>query len=159
MKANDLLEKLEEITPEHGLEPVGLQEPHLERIDDPEALKTKIGKWKGTGWIARQSGVCVIEDGAGDDPTLGPLVSAELVETSQVTHQIRRVTNGWHITTITETEGATHLADTVRHIVDPKHHIAKNDRIAVYRRYWSLPEDGACEVVAWRLTGFEKGET
>ncbi len=117
----------------------------------------KIHDWAGTGWIARQSGICVIEDGAGDDSTLGPLVSAELVETPNVTHQIRRVTNGWHVTTITETSGATHLADTVRHIAK-EGHLAKDRRLAVYRRYWSLPADGACEVVAWRLIGFEQGE-
>ncbi len=151
MKANDLIEKLKEITPEHGLEAVELSIKKPAPIKKAKELKAKISGWTGTGWIARQSGVCVIESGAGDDTSLGPLVSAELVEPSQVTHQIRRVTDGWHITTITETSGATHLAETVQHI-------AKEGRLAVYRRYWSLPEDGACEVVAWRLTGFEKGE-
>lgn len=155
MKADKLLlGMLDEVMPGHGLEAVGLEVLGPEYLDDSKALDEKISSWNGTGWIARQSGVCEIVDGQGDDPVLGWPVSAEIVESPKnKSYQIHRMTNGWHITTITEveTEEATHLAETVKHV-------AKGKRIAVYRRYWSLPDDGASEVIAWRLLKFEEGK-
>lgn len=149
MMANGVTKLLAKVVPNHGLEPVGLVDMSLEHVQAAKELETKISAWGGTGWIARQSGVCVIGDGVGDDPSLGLPISAEIVTSTTCTRQIRCVQGGWNITTVADKAGETHLAETIKHI-------AQEGRIAVYRRYWSLPEDGAAEVVAWRLTGFEE---
>ena len=144
MNVTMLIEDMHKVVRGHGFKPAGLVCCPVHRLDNLEALEAKITKWKGTGWIARQSGVCTLFDGDGDDHGLGQPVSAELVETPKVTHQVRRVADGWNITTITEQEGNSHLAETVKHV-------AKDNHVAVYLRYWSLPDDGAAEVVARRL--------
>lgn len=149
MTANGVTKLLAKVVPHHGLKSVGPVDLSLEHVQDAEELERKISDWGGTGWIARQSGVCVISDGVGDNPSLGLPISAEIVISTTCTHQIRCVQGGWNITTVAENNGETHLAETIKHI-------AQEGRIAIYRRYWSLPEDGAAEVVAWRLTGFEE---
>lgn len=149
MSADDVIAALKKAGHAQDLKSTGLAPPAQSHVSAPEALDKMIAGWSATGWIARQSGVVTLAAGAGDDTSLGQVVTAELVETQDVTHQIRRVADGWTVTTIQEVAGATHLMDSVKHI-------ALEKRVAVYRRYWSLPEDGATEVIAWRLAGLEE---
>lgn len=101
---------------------------------------------RATGWIARQSGVVVRPDQA-DNPALGDLVEAELTDGLQ-TFQVRRLPGCWIVTAMIEGAGTVHLTDEI--VV-----VMTNGRAARYRRYWSLPDDGATEVVACRLIQFE----
>ncbi|MBL3587407.1 hypothetical protein JMM61_18830 [Rhodovulum sulfidophilum] len=149
MKAEETINALKGLVQVNGLAAVDLDVPLLEHLSDPTDVEARIASWTGTGWIARQSGVRTIVSGAGDDTALGQPVSAEIVDASGVSRQLRRVVDGWNITTVKETAGTSHLAETVRHV-------ALDHRIVVYRRYWSLPDDGAAEVVAWRFVGFEE---
>lgn len=143
-----MTEALKDVVGDHGFKPIGFEEPTLAFESNVAALENLFSQWRGTGWVARQSGVSVVLDGSGDNASDGHPVAAELYESATVTHQIRRAMGGWNITTLTEHDGATHLADLVRHI-------ALESRVATYRRYWSLPSDGATEIVGWRLIGLE----
>lgn len=118
-----------------------------EHTVNSEELSESLVDLQGTGWIARQSGVSMVSDGQGDNVSDGEIVSAELAHGLAST-QVRRTSDGWSITTIAEAEGTGHLADEVRHVT-------LSGQIAVYRRYWSVPSDGASEIVAWRLVGIE----
>ncbi len=148
MKPETLTNALDAIEKDHGFAPARLAVTPT-TIVDAAALDRLLQSEVGTGWIARQSTVSMITGGIGDAPSEGGVVSAELAISPQATVQLRRASGGWHVTTLREGEGETRLADTVRHV-------ALGGQIAVYRRYWSLPDDGATEVVAWRLLGFEE---
>ena len=128
-----------------------------QKVSDPQLIESTLSGLGWTGWIARQSGVVMIADGVPpDDPSLGAIVSAELVAAT-TSVQVRRAHDGWWVTRITEKTGipedrssdATRLRDIVKHV-------AHDGFLATYHRFWSVPDDGRAEVVAWRLPGFER---
>ena len=100
---------------------------------------------KASGWIARQSRV-IFRPHDQDDTTQGAVLEAELgTDTSSL--QIRRLEGGWVVTLIEEGTGDDMLADEV-------HLVTTFAKVARYRRYWALPDDGAAEITACRLVGF-----
>lgn len=108
------------------------------------------GTWREAGgWIARQSKVISATSSIGevDEPAQGAILEAELTLGPR-TLQIRRIAGNWILTIIEEADGDTHLADD-RLVATVKHGAAR------YRRYWTLPDDGAVDVIACRLIGFE----
>lgn len=115
---------------------------------DHETIEDRAKLPDASGWIARQSGVCPIINGQGDDPQLGNIISAELTH-GNTSLQIRRIAGQWLITTLTEGHGETHLADSV-------FHLTTTGKAAQYKRYWHLPNDGAVEVAAWRFIEFQE---
>lgn len=128
--------------------PCGLLVGKTKSTVSPEAEIS--GAWsKASGWIARQSKVISATSGIGmvDELTQGAILEAELTLGSR-TLQIRRIAGTWTLTVIEETGGDTYLADD-RLVATVKLGVAR------YRRYWTLPDDGAVDVVACRLIGFE----
>lgn len=118
----------------------------IERTEEIEALLADFGAY--TGWIARQSGVevwgAVEREDTGD---LGAILAAEL-GCDDHSVQIRRQPGSWVVTEFREGKGETHIAEDIRHIT-VRHGVLK------YRRYWSLPEDGASEPIVARLIEIE----
>ena len=130
-----------------GFRATGLKREMTKSTKPPELQSTE---WATAGgWIARESKVISAQKDIGkvDDPGQGALLDAELCLGSK-TLQIRRLPGLWLLTVITETEGDGYLADD-RLIMTLTHGAAR------YRRYWTIPDDGAAEVIACRLTGFE----
>lgn len=114
-------------------------------ISEPKDLEDLVAHLSGSGWIARQSGVTTIIKGEGDNPNMGLIVSAEICSGDGTTIQVRRSRDGWLTSTIKERPGDTHLAETIQHV-------ALDNQVAQYRRYWAIPPMvEAPEVVAWRL--------
>lgn len=118
----------------------------IERAEEIEALLADLETY--TGWIARQSGVEVWgglerEDTGG----LGEILAAELALDDHSV-QIRRQPGSWVVTEYREGEGKAHIVEDMCHMT-VRHGVLK------YRRYWSLPEDGASEPVIARLVGIE----
>ena len=118
----------------------------IDKTEEIEALFADLGYY--TGWIARQSGVEVWgslerENTGG----LGEILAAEL-GCDDHSVQIRRQPGSWIVTEYHEEAGKAHVAEDIRHIT-VRHGVLK------YRRYWSLPEDGASEPVVARLLGIE----
>jgi hypothetical protein len=103
------------------------------------------GTWAGaSGWIARQSGV-VMRPEMTDAPGFGAVIEAEL-GTPEASLQMRRLTGGWVWTRIDEVAGGAQLSDDIVLVTT-------GSRTARYRRYWTLPDDGAAEIIACRLVG------
>lgn len=118
----------------------------IKTTEDIETLLASFGSH--VGWIARQSGVEVWRlEGREDAGDLGDILAAELGSDDHSV-QIRRQPGAWVVTEFREGEGDTHIAEDISHIT-VRHGVLK------YRRYWSLPEDGASEPVAARLVGIE----
>ncbi|MGQ0566597.1 MAG: hypothetical protein ACT4OK_16205 [Gemmobacter sp.] len=118
------------------------------RLDDASALKKLIEAMTAagaTGWVARQSGVTVYPGEA--ESGLGDVLEAEL-GTKDETLQIRRLDGGWVWTRLTEEAGGGRITDEVCLVTT-------HGKAARYRRYWSVPADGATEIVACRLIGLE----
>lgn len=121
-------------------------------ISEYEELEDLVAHLAGTGWIARQSGVSTIIRGEGDKPNMGLIVSAEICSSDGTSIQVRRSCDGWLTSTIKELPGDTHLAETIQHV-------ALDNQIAQYRRYWAIPPMvEAPQVIAWRLGGIKNLE-
>lgn len=128
--------------------PCNLSRQTTESDVSPEELVS--GVWSdAAGWIARESRVISASSNIAqaDDPTQGKILEAELCLATR-SLQIRRLPGRWLLTEITETSGDEVLADD-RLVATVRHGIAR------YRRYWTVPTDGAVDVIACRLTGFE----
>lgn len=149
MKPDDVLIGLEGTATEGVYRPCSVT---LSRRDltGRRNVERELIDWPGAiGWIARESGVFA-PGIADDDPTKGAVLEAELT-LGMKSLQIRRTPGFWMLTEIFESDGETNLADDLR-LVTVDH------GVALYRRYWSLPDDGAdgaVEAVACRLIGFE----
>lgn len=124
--------------------------PVMQKFSDVAKLESLLQDWsQPQGWVARQSGVDVYQDGQKQQGSaLGHILSAELAK-DNCSLQIRRLAHNWVATTITEGTGEDCLFDVVKHLTI-------EHGAAVYHRYWSLPKDGAAEVFACRFTGFEE---
>lgn len=118
-------------------------------IKSSEEIETLVEGLKShVGWIARQSGVEVWGNHERDDATgLGEILAAELGNEDH-TVQIRRQPGAWVVTEYHEGTGTAHVAEDISHIT-VRHGTLR------YRRYWSLPEDGASEPIAARLIRIE----
>lgn len=130
-----------------GFRGCGLKREMTPYDTSPEVL---IAEWAAAGgWIARESQVISAPSNiaAADHAGAGQILEAELCLDGK-TLQIRRLPGRWLATVIEETEGDEFLADE-RLVVTVKHGTAR------YRRYWNIPTDGAADVIACRLTGFE----
>ncbi len=143
-------EILEALGDGHGYGQTRVEVTH-EVITDEAKLEKLLDDWReAEGWIARQSGVDVYRTGVPrQGPALGAVVAAELARGAQSLALTRR-TDGWNVTILTEEDtGEPCLFDETTHLT--VHHGAIR-----YRRYWCLPDDGAAEVFAWRILGFEE---
>lgn len=148
MQPDAVLSALSGVIDQHGYRAVSV---HLSRTDpvDAAAVDRLLARdWKGaTGWIARQSGVAIVPAQA-DDPAQGAVIEAEVTLGAR-TLQLRRLPGKWVATEITEGQGDPRLCDEV--VV-----VTVEGKAARYRRYWSVPADGAVAVVACRLIAFEE---
>lgn len=146
-------EELERVLAQIGTHAVGFKITSLCRITESTSASPegKInGAWAAAGgWIARESGVTSAASDIAhkDDTSQGRILEAELFLKGK-SLQIRRVAGRWLLVEMQEKGGEPCLSDE-RRVVTVNH------GIAVYRRYWSMAEDGAADVVACRLTGFE----
>lgn len=149
MQLSDIFHKFDKIAIGAPFRLVDLEICSVPALENHDDLEARISGWKGTGWVARQSGVLSVKDGEGDDRRLGAPVAAELLQDRSTSHQLRCGPKGWCITTIRETDGASHLAETMRHLT-------LGGQVAVYQRYWSLAPNGQIDVAAWRMSGLEE---
>lgn len=148
MQPGEIMGKLSDWHADHGYRITGVS-VKLKKARASKDLENELTDWQGaSGWIARQSGVIILPYES-DSINLGNVISAELT-IGDNSLQIRRVPDAWMLTHLIETkEENTHLADEVVHVT-------VHGGAARYSRYWSLPKDGATEIVAWRFIGFEE---
>ena len=131
----------------HGYEATKIEVRRLALIADAKTLTELLDGWKtASGWVARQSGVEVWPLSEPSD-ALGDVVEAELTVENE-TIQVRRTAAGWMATLLTQGDGDDCLSEEVCHVT-------VGNGAAKYLRYWSLLDDGACEIIAWRFAGFE----
>jgi hypothetical protein len=150
MKVEGVLASLEAVLPGHGFRKASVAwKTGKLPMGRPDEIEAKIKSLTYTaGWIARQSGVVVLPDP--DDGSLGAVLEAEL-GSDAVSLQIRRVGAEWVWTQLTEVDGDMLCEDVTLVTVQIK--------AALYRRYWTLGDEGAAEVVACRLVGYTEFPT
>ena len=148
MRPDAVLEKLALVEPDHGFSVGSVKVSRTDHATAAEVDTLLDTDWRGaTGWIARQSAVAIVP-GQPDNPTEGAVIEAEVTLGAR-TLQLRRLPGTWVATEITEGQGDPRLCDEV--VV-----VTVEGKAARYRRYWSVPADGAVAVVACRLIAFEE---
>lgn len=155
MRHSILVDQLSSVFKANPLRAAGLQIHDEKEVTSHEELEAQLAEAvQGLdGWVARQSGVEVWENGlqvASDlDPNLGAPIAAEL-GSDRLTLQFRRRPGAWVLATLEEDDDPQYLMEDIEHLT-VKHGIMR------YRRYWSLPDDGTTEPIAARLMGFGGG--
>ncbi len=148
MKPEDILKSLGGAVDAGVYRATAVEVTHEDYTSAVEVNTRILRDWAGAeGWIARQSKVFILPREA-DGPTEGAVLEAELTLGTK-TMQLRRLTGKWRATLITEGVGEPCLADDLRVVT-------VGQGVAIYRRFWVLPDDGAAEVTACRFVKFDE---